>query len=46
MGEVFKQNSWSSLLGGKKFSLPAHIFEPKTNLIKLTEYFANLKFLH
>ena len=45
MGEIMKKNSFGILLGGK-FSLPARIFEPKTNLEKLTEFFGNLDYLH
>ncbi len=44
-GEAVK-NSMSFFSGKKNLSLPAHLFQPKTNLEKVSEFFGNLTYIH
>lgn len=46
LNEIMKKTSIAGLMMGHKISLPASIFEPKTNLEKIAEFFGNLEYLH
>lgn len=45
-GEIMKNSMGFFSKNKKSFSLPARIFQPKTNLEKLSEFFGNLKYIH